>query len=89
LLSKTSKQEIREKRNGVNKFRIYAYVVYFSIFFPKFAKSFTIIRYDEFLNKWKNSTDIENERQKLKRYLLNNISVQIFKSFGRLDESRK
>lgn len=51
-ISKKKMPKLNKKLKNVNKFRVAGYVVYFSIFFQKYTKSFTIKRFDEFKNGW-------------------------------------
>lgn len=51
-----------KKLKNVNKFRVAGYAIFFSIFFPKYAKSFTINRFDDFKENWKQDSAIEEAR---------------------------
>jgi hypothetical protein len=51
---------INTKNKRINKFRICGYAVFFSIFFKKYSKSFTINRFDEFKKKWMDNTSVTN-----------------------------
>lgn len=41
-----------KKLDPIRRFRVAGYVVYFSIFFKKYSKSFTINRFDDFKDNW-------------------------------------
>lgn len=46
----------------LSKFRVAGWVVYFSIFFPKYSKSFTIHRFDLFKQVWLGWDSIKDAR---------------------------
>lgn len=47
------------KYKNVNKFRVAGLAVFFSIFFPKYAKSFTVNRFDDFKENWKEDAVVD------------------------------
>jgi hypothetical protein len=55
-INKSEKKSKAQKKWGkyspISRFRIIGYVIFFSIFFPKYVKSFTINRFDRFKSLW-------------------------------------
>ena len=62
---KYSKFSAERSKKLLSKFRIAGYVIYFSLYFVKFAQNITKLRYDKFLSQ--QSMDIERELDKFYR----------------------
>ena len=68
----------RIKLSLLSRFRVAGLVVYFSLFFKKYSKSFTIQRFDLFKQTWLGWNSILDARDNLNQYFRSVISLEIF-----------
>lgn len=73
-----NKAKSYKKKRRLSRFRIAGYVVYFSLFFKKYAKTFTLNRFDKFKENWMNPSAILNAREQLADYFRSKIPLNIF-----------